>query len=250
VKISVITLCLNGADHLGEALQSVADQDYTELEHLVIDGGSTDGSLEIIRSFADEHPTLRWWSEPDKGISDAMNRGIGFATGELVAFLHSDDCYAGPTVLSEVIESLKANPDAVWLTAGIREIGADGQLLRELPVRRYSARRLLRNNILFHPATFVLKETLEAVGGFDNSLRFAMDYDLWLRLARVFPPLVLDRIVTSFRVHLGSRSSSQSMKALEEEYLIRMHYLSGCFSRLWHRIYQVLRRALNPQGFR
>lgn len=243
MKISVITLCLNGAEHLAEALQSVADQNYTDLEHLVIDGESTDGSIKIIRAFADHHPSLRWWSESDNGISDAMNRGIECATGDLIAFLHADDCYVGPTVLSEVAQSLMLHPEALWLTAGIQEIDAEGQLLRVLPVRRYSERRLLRNNILFHPATFVRRETLEAIGGFDTKLGYSMDYDMWLRLAKVAPPLVLNRLVTNFRVHPGSRSSSQRLMALDEEYQVRKRFLSGPFERSLHRLYQLMRRA-------
>lgn len=247
MKVSVITLCLNDAEHLSEALQSVADQDYTDLEHLVIDGGSTDGSLEIVRAFADRHSSLRWWSEPDGGISDAMNRGIEYSCGDLVAFLHADDCYAVPSALSEVVKRLKSDPNVNWLTAGIREIDADGNLLRVLPARSFSDSRLLRNNTVFHPATFVCREAIELIGDFDTGLEYAMDYDMWLRLAKIGPPLLLDSIVTSFRVHPGSRSSAQRLLALEEEYKVRTRYLSGPLEILKHRLYQLLRRTY--EGF-
>jgi glycosyltransferase involved in cell wall biosynthesis len=250
MKISVVTLCLNGSEHLAKALQSVADQDYADLEHLVIDGGSTDGSIEIVRAFADHHPSLRWWSEPDKGISDAMNHGIEYAGGDLIAFLHADDCYAGPTVLSEVAQSLVLHPEAAWLTGGIQEIDAEGELLRILPVRRYSERRLLRNNILFHPATFVRRESLELIGGFDTKLGYAMDYDMWLRLAKITQPLLLNLIVASFRVHPGSRSSAQRLKALDEEYQVRTRFLSDPFEMVLHRLYQVIRSACEKQVHR
>lgn len=241
MKITVITLCLNGAEHLAEALQSVAVQDYTDIEHLVVDGGSTDASLEIIRDFSERNPSLRWWSEPDEGISDAMNRGLASATGDLIAYLHADDYYAGPTVLTEVIGALRSHPKALWLTAGIQEVNVDGRLLRILPARRYSRRRLLRNNTLFHPATFVRREALESIGGFDQELHYAMDYDLWLRLAQISGPLVHKKIVTSFRVHPGSRSSAQRLKALDEEYLVRQRFLSGPFERWLHQFYERLR---------
>lgn len=244
MKISVVTICLNGEEHLAEALQSVVDQDFGHLECLVIDGGSRDGSVAIIRDFAVKCPALRWWSEPDNGISDAMNLGLERATGEWVAFLHADDSYIGPSVLSEVARIIKAHPKACWLTAGIREVDAKGQLVRNLAVRRYSRSRLLRNNILYHPATFVRRQTLMGLGGFDTSLQYAMDYDLWLRLANIAPPVVIDKILTNFRVHPGSRSSAQRLMALDEEYQVRTRYLEGPYEILLHRVYQKLRRAL------
>jgi glycosyltransferase involved in cell wall biosynthesis len=243
MKVSVITICLNGAEYLAEALQSVADQDYADLEHLVIDGGSTDGSLAIVREFADQHPSLRWWSEKDHGISDAMNRGIEYASGDLVAFLHADDLFASPTVLSEVVEAFSSHPKALWLTAGLQEVDAEGAPMRTLPARHFSEHRLLRNNILFHPATFVRRETLKEVGGFDTALKYAMDYDLWLRLAKLSPPLTLDRIVAKFRVHSGSRSTAERLMALDEEYQVRRRFLSGPFEKLLHWGYQILRRG-------
>jgi GT2 family glycosyltransferase len=179
-----------------------------------------------------------------------MNRGIEYASGDLIAFLHADDCYAGPAVLSEVVQSLMLYPEAVWLTAGIQEIDAGGELLRVLSVRRYSERRLLRNNILFHPATFVRREALDLIGGFDTKLAYAMDYDMWLRLARISPPLVLERLVASFRVHSGSRSSAQRLMALDEEYQVRKRFLSGIFEQSLHRLYHVIRRAYEKHALR
>ncbi|HKJ63072.1 MAG TPA: hypothetical protein VKA94_13950, partial [Hyphomicrobiales bacterium] len=137
-----------------------------------------------------------------------------------------------------------------WLTAGIREIAADGRIVRDLPVRRYSWSRLLRNNTLFHPATFVRRETLTSIGGFDPELHYAMDYDLWLRLAQLAPPLVLGKIVTNFRVHPGSRSTAQRLKALDEEYLVRQRYLSGPLERWLSRFYQITRRTCEGWSLR
>ncbi|PLX83450.1 MAG: glycosyltransferase [Desulfuromonas sp.] len=243
MKVTVVTLCLNEVDFLSGALQSVADQDHDDLEHLVIDGGSTDGSVEIVRRFAERNPRLRWWSGQDEGISAAMNRGLHFATGELIAFLHADDCYAGPQSVSEVVRAFQDHPGAVWLTAGIREISADDRVLRVLPVRRYSRRRLLRNNIVFHPSTFVRRDVLDSLGGFDTELKYAMDYDLWLRLARIARPVVLEKIVACFRVHPGSLSTVQRINALDEEYTVRKRFLPGNLARFFHWFYQVIRRT-------
>jgi len=243
MRISVITPCLNSVAYLAETLASVARQDWHEIEHLILDGGSTDGSVDMIRAFAAGHPAVRWWSEPDNGIGDAMNRGAARAKGDLVAFLHADDCYPGPSVLSTVVARMATVPDAVWLTGGLREIDGQGNLLRELSVRRYSYHRLLRNNIVFHPATFVNRNALLTAGGFDTGLRYAMDYDLWLRLGAVSPPVTLDCVLACFRVHSGSRSTRNRLAALEEEYQVRQRFLTGQWQRGLHSCYQILRRA-------
>lgn len=248
MKISVITPCLNSVAYLGETLASVARQDWPDIEHLILDGGSTDGSVEMIRTFAAGHPAVRWWSEPDNGLGDAMNRGAARARGDLVAFLHADDCYPGPSVLSSVAARMSTVPGAVWLTGGLREIDGQGNLLRELPVRRYSYRRLLRNNILFHPATFVKRNTLLKAGGFDAGLSYAMDYDLWLRLGAISPPVTLGSALACFRVHSGSRSTSNRLAAFEEEYRVRQRYLTGQWERGLHACYQTLRRAYEARA--
>lgn len=243
MKVSVITVCLNSVEHLREAMNSVVQQDYPDVEYLVLDGGSTDGSVDIIRSFAKDHPQVRWWSEPDGGISDAMNRGAARANGAIVAFLHADDYYTDSAVLSTVACGMSTVANAAWLTGGIREVDGSGSTLREIPVRSFSRRRLLRNNIILHPATFVRRDAFMAVGGFDPTLRYAMDYDLWLRLSAASPPLEMQRLLACFRVHPGSRSTACRLAALDEEYAVRLRYLKSRFEQAPHWIYQLFRRA-------
>jgi glycosyltransferase involved in cell wall biosynthesis len=243
MKVSVITVCLTSEEHLREAMNSVVQQDYPDVEYLVLDGGSTDGSVDIIRAFAKDHPQVRWWSEPDEGISDAMNRGADRATGDVVAFLHADDYYTDSAVLSTVVCGMSTANDVAWLTGGIREVDCSGSTLREIPVRSFSRRRVLRNNIILHPATFVRRDVFMAAGGFDPTLRYAMDYDLWLRLSTASPPLEMKRVLACFRVHPGSRSSACRLTALDEEYAVRLRYLNSWFEQVQHRIYQLFRRA-------
>jgi glycosyltransferase involved in cell wall biosynthesis len=250
MKVSIITVCLNGAAHLREAMDSVVLQDYPDFEYLVLDGGSTDGSLDIICSFAEDHPRIRWWSESDGGISDAMNRGAALATGDVVAFLHADDYYTDSAVLSTVVSTMSTVANTVWLTGGIREVDGFGSVLRDVAVRRFSSRRLLRNNIILHPATFVRREALLAAGGFDPTLRYAMDYDLWLRLAAASPPLEMERALACFRVHSGSRSTACRLAALDEEYAVRLRYLNSRFEKVPHRIYQFFRRTYDKWSCR
>ena len=248
MKVSVITVCLNAVEYIDQTLNSILSQDYRNIECIVVDGGSTDGTLEIIRAMAEEDDRIHWQTGPDSGISDAMNRGVERATGEIVAHLHADDFYATNSVLATVVGKFDRQSEVIWATGGIREIDESGRSIRDIPVRRYSARRLLRNNVILHPATFVRRSAFYAVGGFDTGLKYAMDYDLWLRLAKAGAPVVIDQILTCFRVHSGSLSSVNRISAFEEEYLVRKRYLGHRFSRGFHSLYQLYRQGREKRG--
>jgi GT2 family glycosyltransferase len=145
--------------------------------------------------------------------------------------------------VSSVVEKMLGKPGAAWATGGILEIDALGGQLREIPPRRFSRRRLLRNNIILHPATFVRRDSFESVGGFDVELKYAMDYDLWLRLARLGDPIIIDQNLACFRVHAGSLSSTNRLAVLKEEYQVRSRYLNHPLSRLMHACYHRWRCA-------
>jgi glycosyltransferase involved in cell wall biosynthesis len=209
-SITVVTPCLNAAATLPEALESVRAQGYPRLEHVVVDGGSTDGTLDILRS-ADR---VRWISEPDRGLSHAMNKGIAMARGDVIGWLNADDRYL-PGALDEVGRALEARPDALWLTGRCRIIDGDGREIRRWVtayknafLRRYSLALYLTQNFISAPATFLRRQAFEAVGLFDERYRISMDYDLYLRLARRADPLVLDRELSDFRMAEGSLSMS------------------------------------------
>lgn len=227
LKISVITVTLNSAQFLAECLASVACQGDSLHEHVIVDGGSTDTTLEIIKSHAAADARVRWISEPDRGISDAMNKGVALATGDIISHLNSDDYYSNPQVLYSVLTCFASNPTFEWLTAGLTFVSSEGKFIRDIKVRRYSFSRLVRGNILLHPSTFIKRDLFNAVGGFDLSLSYCMDYDLFLRLGSVCPPLVLDEHLSCFRVHADGRSVSHSEQAYAEEFRVRRDFLSS-----------------------
>jgi glycosyltransferase involved in cell wall biosynthesis len=208
-------------------LETVSAQTWQDIEHILVDGGSTDGTLSIIQAAAKRNPRLQWASAPDHGISDAMNKGLARATGDIVAFLHADDFYPECDVLKHVAEIFIMHPEIEWLTGGIQHVDSTDRLIRNLPVRRWSYSRLVRGNIIFHPATFVKRRVLEEVGGFDTKLRFAMDYDLWLRLSSRTAPYLSNRPLACFRIHSGSLSVSQVNNAFREEFAVRCRHLNG-----------------------
>jgi len=251
MRISVITICLNAEKYLAHQLKTVADQKWHDVEHIVVDGGSTDSTLSIIESAAKIYPELRWTSGPDAGISDAMNKGLALATGRVVAFLHADDCYADNKTLSRVAGIFEAQPDIEWLTGGVHYVDDTGTIVKSYRPRRWSYQRLLRGNILFHPATFLRRRALESIGGFDTSLRFTMDYDLWLRLGRRSAPFLVDLPLACFRVHPGSTSVKHVDAAFREELQVRCRYLDGKpLQRAMHLLYYYLKFLPNRNSVR
>jgi GT2 family glycosyltransferase len=208
--ITVVTPCLNAAATLPEALASVRAQGYPHVEHVVVDGGSTDRTLDILRA-ADG---VRWISEPDRGLSHAMNKGIAMAQGEVIGWLNADDRYR-PGALEAVGQALARDPDALWLTGRCRIIDGHGREIRRWVtayknafLRRYSLPLYLTQNFISAPATFLRREAFETAGLFDERYRISMDYDLYLRLARRADPLILDRELADFRMAEGSLSMS------------------------------------------
>lgn len=234
--ITVITVAFNAGKHIEKTIQSVVHQDYGNAEYIVIDGGSTDNTQDLIRKHEDRIDC--WISEPDDGISDAMNKGLKRSNGDLIAFLHADDFFTSPSVLSCVGSEYLRHPDVLWMTGGINIVDGNGKILEEIRPRKYSYRRLIRGNILLHPATFVTRKAFDKVGGFNTDYRYAMDYDLWLRLGGVADPLVLDRQVACFRAHPESRSIARSDLAYDESWRIRKKFLHGQPGRLlFHYLY-------------
>lgn len=223
--ISVVTVVFNGSEHLEQAIRSVLSQSHANIEYIIVDGGSTDGTLDIIRKYEDRIDY--WISEPDRGISDAMNKGIRLATGDLVAHLHADDYYSDDSVVSSVQNAFANNQDACWLTGGMYLVNAEGERTAEIRVRKYSYDRLKKANIILHPATFVRREAFEKVGAFELSYRYAMDYDMWLRLGSIGDPILLNMPLASFRAHRNSLSMKNIGAAIDEEWTIRNKSLAG-----------------------
>jgi glycosyltransferase involved in cell wall biosynthesis len=218
---SIVTCTWNSAATLGDTLASVRRQGCHDLEHIFVDGGSTDGTLDMLAAYPGNKRVLR---DVGGGISRAMNRGIEAASGEFVAHLHADDYYASDDVLARVAARF-AEEQVDWVFGAIAVL-KDGHLLPPYPMRRFSLRALASGRAAVpHPAVFIRKALFERVGVFDESLKYAMDIDLWLRLAQVARPATIDRPLAVFRDHSGSLSSANKVAARREEFRVRRHYL-------------------------
>jgi len=251
MKFSIVTITLNSERYLDKTIRSVLSQDYPDMEYILIDGGSTDGTLDLIRAYAGRDSRIRWTSEADQGIADAMNKGIRLATGDVISHLHSDDYYATTHVLSRVAAQFDQHPEALWLTGGEYIVDEQGNTLQEIKVRRYSYRKLVRCNFILHPATFVRKEGFRRGGLFDIKKRYAMDYDLWLRLGKLGAPITVDRPLACFRLHAGSLSSAETEKAFDEALQIRKALLKKQPVRFFfHYLYYLVKRRRNSNSVR
>lgn len=179
--VSIITPSFNQARYLEATLQSVLKQDYPAIEYIVVDGASTDGSPALIQGYAD---SLAWWvSESDRGQADAINKGFQQATGEILAWLNSDDLYL-PGAVTAAVAALERNPEVGLVYGNALTADAEGRLLNELSFRPYGIRDLLQFQIICQPAVFLRRSALDQVGYLDSSYHFFLDHQLWIRLAR------------------------------------------------------------------
>jgi glycosyltransferase involved in cell wall biosynthesis len=181
MKISVITVCYNSARTLERSLQSVAQQDWSEVEHIVIDGVSTDGTIEILERFRSRLSYLV--SEPDNGIYDAMNKGLAHATGDVICFLNADDQYASTNVLSKVASQIRDhNIDALIGDVSFFHQENLSRTVRRYRSDRFSPERLAWGWMPAHPALFLRKEVVRRVGLFRIDYRIAGDFEFIVRV--------------------------------------------------------------------
>lgn len=247
MKVSVITCCWNSEPYIAQCIESVAAQQGVEIEHVFVDGGSTDGTLERIQSLPGiAQGTVRWVTDVRGGISNAMNVGAELASGEIIAHLHGDDYYLGPDVVVRAVHAMQA-ARARWAFGRISS-DIEGRLVSDAwQMPPYSRARLLRGNFIGHPAVFLERALFQQAGGFDRGLKYAMDYDLWLRLARLAEPVYLGYEVAAFRRHPGSLSTAQADKAFAEDHAVRRRYIgANPLSRLFHEL--VFQRRLRRRS--
>ena len=184
MKISVITVVRNNVDTIADTLHSVADQTHPDVEHVVVDGASTDGTLDIVRR--EDGKVARVLSEPDQGIYDAMNKGIALATGEVVGFLNADDVYADDTVLAQVAETMN-DPSVDACYADLVYVGKHdtNRVIRYWKSRPYAEGLFEKGWMPAHPTFFARRAVYQTFGGFDTSFRIVSDFELTLRFLRV-----------------------------------------------------------------
>jgi glycosyltransferase involved in cell wall biosynthesis len=208
-RISVITPSFNQAPFIEETIRSVLLQSYPALEYIVVDGGSRDGTVDILRRY---DPWLRWVSEPDRGQTDAINKGLRMATGDILAYLNSDDTYL-PGALYAIAQHARTQPEAGLIYGECRVIDEHSQPIGWLPRRPFNLRRTIeRAEFLPQQAVFWTRAATDLVGLFDDSLHYAMDYEYFLRVAQTAAVTYLPQPIACFRMQATSKTVSQSEK--------------------------------------
>lgn len=222
-KISIITPSFNQGEFLETTIKSVLDQNYPNLEYIIIDGGSTDNSVDIIKKY--ERHLAYWISEKDKGQTDAINKGFKRATGEIIAWLNSDDYYF-PGALNLIAEMYQSNPKAGLYIGNGTVADRNGK-----KIRRYSHdiifdyETLLKgSNYILQPSTFINSKALTEVGYLDDSLHFAMDLEYWIRVAGKFPVMTINSELSAYRWYDDIKTKNGGLKRWVEQWHIINSY--------------------------
>jgi glycosyltransferase involved in cell wall biosynthesis len=237
--VSIVTPTLNRARFLEHTLASVAAQTYRAVEHIVVDGGSTDHTLALLRDWEKRHK-VRWSSEPDTGMYDAINKGLALATGEIVAYLNSDDLYF-PWTIATIVEAFKQSRDVAFVYGDVLSVDERIHAERihwQLPFNLDYIRRV---GFLAQPAVFWRRELVVREGGFDETLRYVADCDYWMRLGEKHRFQKVNEIVAIERDHAGALRE-RDRAALESELtLVRSRYVMA--EGMGHRLAIVLHQV-------
>jgi glycosyltransferase involved in cell wall biosynthesis len=238
--ISIIVPSYNQGDYIRKTIDSILTQPYKNTEIIVMDGGSSDQTIEILQSYGD---TIQWVSESDRGQTHAINKGILKAKGEIISYLNSDD-YFLDGALQKVVQAFNENPKLLWLTADYIIVDA-----REQPIQSAIVwyKRFFRKFLSFHllsvlnpiiqPSTFLRKEIISEIGFFREDLHYTMDYDYWLRAIQSHQPILLDAALSAFRIHSQSKGGSRYREQFKEEIYVAQQYCKSRILLILHRFH-------------
>jgi glycosyltransferase involved in cell wall biosynthesis len=211
-KVSIITVSLNSGRLIEDTIRSVRQQTYGNIEHLIIDGGSTDGTVDIIRRH--EKEIAYWISEPDYGISDAFNKGIRAATGEIVGFLNSQDYYFTERSIERVVRAFRENPEREIIYGKTYYVPVGSSGIVGVMGEPFTREKMRKRNIIPHQSAFLRRGVFDLHGPYRLDYRFAMDYDHLLRVTSLYHPLFLDEGLAVMR--LGGISDTRKFHVGKE----------------------------------
>lgn len=243
-RITIITPSFNQARFLNQCVDSVLDQHYSNLQYLVLDGGSTDHTLDVLRGYRDR---IVWKSERDRGQSDAVNKGLRSAEGEIIGWLNSDDYYL-PEAFARVVELFAKYPNVAMVFGRALMVDERGDTLREYPTFDLKREDLRGKCYLCQPAVFVRKSVLHDTGLLNEHLDICLDYDWWLRISRAHEIAFCNHVLAASRHYSTTKTAARRLRALVEAgYLMRRHF--GEASWRWSAKWIVHRWTLDRRRF-
>ena len=222
-KVSIVTPSYNQAEFLEESILSVLNQCYRNIEYIIIDGGSDDGSVDIIRQYEDR--LAYWTSKPDRGQSHAINRGFAKASGQIFGWLNSDD-YLLPGVLRIVAEAYRKAPNAGGWFGSCERVAPDGTLISVRHPNRLDFDGLAHkeDSWIMQPACFFSADAWRTCGSLDTSLSYAMDFDLWLKIAKRYKIEKIDTLLAAARIHQDAKTQVQRSMMFAEIWTVQIRH--------------------------
>lgn len=228
MKISIIIPSYNQGQYIERTLQSILSQKGNfEIECLVMDGGSTDETVNILKKYEDQ---ISWVSEKDRGQSDAINKGWKRASGDIIAYLNSDDTYE-PGTFQKVIDFLKNHPNKMWVYGKAHIVDEQDQEIRRwitwyknLLLKKYSYAKLLTENFITQPAVFLRRKVIDEMGLIDENHHLVMDYEYWLRVGAKYDPGVIHKYLANLRWYPECKSGAMFYKQFREELKVAKQY--------------------------
>lgn len=249
ITVTIITPVLNSDTYLEECILSVLTQGYPYIEHIFVDGGSIDRTLDILKKYQTLYPDkVRFISEPDSGTGEAWNKGLRIAKGDVFGWLGADDLLL-PVAIKIVVDYFVAHSLAKFVYGGCNLIDKDGKIIRALPQRDFNLREMINSgNCIPCPSAFYKREVVEKVGLISEA---GNDREYWIRVGKVFPIDRIDNVLSSFRVHEGSATTGASkekrMLALQGDCRVTRQYGGSIFSYYCLAYYKfVILEALRP----
>ena len=217
ITISIITCTFNSEKYLVNALKSIENQSYLQIEHIINDGYSTDSTLEIINDYIERNKdrySIRFFQSEPKGVGNALNVATAAATGDVIHYLHSDDYYLDQNSLKKVADVFDKNPDLLWVTGNfLIEIRGKKLILPQTYLLRLNPTTALSTmNFISHENTFMKRELVQKYGAFNENKEDVVEYSLWLNLIKDNEPLIVDDEFTVFIIHRGSTSTGSIPK--------------------------------------
>jgi glycosyltransferase involved in cell wall biosynthesis len=215
--VSIITPSYNQAKYLEQTIQSVLNQDYKKIEYIVIDGGSNDGSIDIIKKYQDKF--AYWISEKDNGQADAINKGFAKANGEVIAWLNSDDYYL-PNTISQVVKTFEENPDVVLIYGNMLAVDENGKTFNILNYKQLSLEDLICFQIIGQPAVFFRSSALQKTNGLNLDFHFLLDHLFWIELAQHGKILHVNQTWSAARYHAEAKNRAKAAEFGKEAFRI------------------------------